>query len=49
MKNLEMVFETVVDIPRIKVGKKQTVDTLINEEAMMLAKFVRDELKVCIP
>ena len=25
------------------VGKRQTIETLINEEALLLAKFLRDE------
>lgn len=33
-------------IPRIKVGKRQEIETLINEEALLLAKFLRDETKV---
>ena len=28
-----------------KVDKKQTIDTLINEEALLLAKFLRGEIK----
>jgi hypothetical protein len=28
-----------------KVGKKQTIETLINEEALLLAKFLRNERK----
>jgi hypothetical protein len=30
---------------RIKQGKKQTVDTLISEEALLLAKYLRNERK----
>ena len=45
MKKLEMFFESKVEIPRIKVGKKQTIETLINEEALLLARFLRDERK----
>jgi len=33
------------EIPRIKHGKRQTLDTLINEEALLLAKFLREEKK----
>jgi hypothetical protein len=35
----------VVEIPRIRHGKKQTVETLINEEALLLAQYLRDERK----
>jgi hypothetical protein len=48
MTKLEVFFESIVDIPRIKVGKRQTVETLINEEALLFAKFLRKEHDVCI-
>ena len=44
MKKLEMVFESKVDIPRIKVGLKQTIETLISEEALLFAKYLRNEI-----
>ena len=34
MKKLESLFESKVEIPRIKVGKTQTIETLINEEVI---------------
>ena len=43
MKRLNTLFECNVEIPRIKVGKSQTIETLINEEPFLFAKFVRDE------
>ena len=49
MKELHGFFETKVKIPRIRVGKTQTIETLINEEALLLAKFFRDERKSWIP
>ena len=49
MKALNKFFETNVEIPRIKVGKKQTLETLINEEALLLAKFLRYERKTWNP
>jgi hypothetical protein len=45
MKALDMFFVSSVEIPRIKVGKRQTIDTLINEEALLLAKYLRNEKK----
>jgi len=42
---LNGVFNREVEIPRIRHGKKQTLDTLINEEALLLAKFLRQEKK----
>ena len=49
MKKLEIFFESNVEIPRIKVGKKQTVETLINEEALILAKLLRNERNNWVP
>ncbi len=46
MKKLNSLFENEVEIARIKVGRKQTIETLINEEALLLAKYLRDENKV---
>jgi CRISPR-associated protein Cas1 len=40
---LNGLFECEVKIARIKHGKKQTLDTLISEEALLLAKFLRNE------
>ncbi len=45
MQALNKIFEYEVEIPRIRHGKKQTFDTLINEEALLLAKFLRNERK----
>lgn len=42
---LNGLFNRYVEIPRIKHGKRQTFDTLINEEALLLAKFLRNEEK----
>jgi CRISPR/Cas system-associated endonuclease Cas1 len=49
MKQLDKFFESHVTIPRIKVGQKQTVETLINEEALLFAKFLRNEQKIWSP
>ena len=38
-------LNNLVEIPRIRHGKRQTLDTLINEEALLLAKFLRNERK----
>lgn len=46
---LNGLFDSVVEIPRIKVGKKQTLDTLICEEALLLAKFLRGERNIWVP
>ena len=49
IKKLNAYFESKVEIPRIKYGRKQTLDTLISEEALLLAKFLRNERKEWIP
>lgn len=49
MSRLNSFFESIVDIPRVKHGNKQTVETLINEEALLLAKYLRNERQVWIP
>lgn len=43
MKELYSYFDSMVEVPRIKVGKKQTIDTLISEESLLFAKYLRDE------
>jgi len=48
-KRLNDYFETTVEIPRIKVGERQTIETLINEEVLLFAKFLRNEKKDWIP
>ena len=49
MRELEVFFEKEVEIPRIRVGKKQTVETLVNEEALLFAKHLRSEQEKWIP
>jgi hypothetical protein len=47
--DLNNLFEKTVEIPRIKHGKVQTINTLISEEALLLAKYFRGERKDWIP
>ena len=49
MNSLDGFFETTIEIPRIKVGKRQTVETLISEEALLFAKFLRYERETWLP
>jgi hypothetical protein len=39
------LFDRMVDVARIKHGNRQTIDTLISEEALLLAKYLRNERK----
>jgi hypothetical protein len=43
MSELREYFELKVDAPLIKHGERQRIETLINEEAVLLARFLRDE------
>jgi len=49
MKQLHRYFESYVDIPRVRIGNRQTIETLISEEALLFAKFLRDERKTWTP
>ena len=44
-EDLNAFFDRMVDVERIKVGKRQTIDTLISEEALLFAKYLRHERK----
>ena len=44
MKKMNEFFESKVEVPRIRVGNKQTIETLINEEALLFAKYLRGEI-----
>jgi len=48
-EDLNGLFERKVQIPRMKHGKRQSLDTLICEEALLLAKFLRGECSVWVP
>ena len=49
INRLEAVFELTIEIPRIRVGKKQTVETLINEEGLLFANYLRTKRKTWNP
>lgn len=49
MNRLNAFFESSVEIPRIKHGNKQSVETLISEEALLLARYLRNESNSWIP
>ena len=48
-RGLDGLFGGWVEVPRIRYGSRQTLETLINEEALLLAKYIRDEKKTWIP
>jgi len=49
MRALNNYFESKVEVPRIRYGFYQTLETLINEEALLLAKYLRGERDTWIP
>jgi hypothetical protein len=44
-EDLNSFFEREVLIPRMRYGSKQTLDTLVNEEAYLFAQYLRNERK----
>ena len=42
-EKLDILFQSIVDVPRVNIGRKQEVESLINEEAQLLARFLRGE------
>jgi hypothetical protein len=49
MRRLNSFFESNAEVPRIKHGNRQTVETLINEEALLLAMFLKNERQTWVP
>lgn len=46
---LDELFEGIVEVPRIRHVSLQTLETLINEETLLLAKYLRGERKIWVP
>lgn len=44
-EDLFLFFDRMVDVPRIRHGNRQSIDTLISEEALLFAKFMRNEIR----
>jgi len=42
-------FDSMVDVPRLKHGNRQTIGSLINEEVSLLSKYLIKEKKKWIP
>jgi len=45
INELNEFFESTVEAKRIRNGEHQTIETLINEEAFLFAKWLRGEAK----
>lgn len=43
MKKLDGFFESMINVPRIKFGKKQSIESLIEEESYLFARYLRNE------
>ena len=48
-RGLDGLFERWIEVPRIRHGSRQTLETLINEEALLLAKYLREEITKWTP
>jgi hypothetical protein len=48
-EGLNSLFDRMVDVARIKHVSRQTIDTLISEEALLFAKYLRREKTTWIP
>lgn len=42
-EDLNALFDHKVTVERIKVGNRQSIETLISEEALLLAKYLRGQ------
>ena len=49
MSELNNYLESMIEIPRMKVGKRHTFETLISEEALLFAKYLKNERKDWAP
>jgi len=49
MKQLNEFFEFVIEVPRIQLGKHQTIETLIHEEALSIGQYMRNERQSWTP
>jgi hypothetical protein len=43
LRKLNAYFLSIVEIPRIRKGERQEIETLINEEALLFAGYLRGE------
>lgn len=48
-KKIEAYFVSKVQVPRIRMGKQQKLETLINEECLLLAQYLRNERRTWMP
>jgi CRISPR-associated protein Cas1 len=49
MRSLNEYFTTKVEVSRIRMGETQEIETLITEEALLFAQYIRNEKQTWIP
>jgi hypothetical protein len=49
MRGLNDFFESIVEVKRISRGEHQTIETMINEDALIFAKYLRKEMRNWTP
>jgi len=49
LKRLNAYFKSSVEVPRMRHGKRQELETLINEEALLFAQYLRNEKQTWVP
>jgi 23S rRNA pseudoU1915 N3-methylase RlmH len=49
LKRLNAYFKSSVEVPRMRRGKRQELETLINEEAFLFAQYLRNERQTWVP
>jgi hypothetical protein len=49
MRRFYAYLESKVEVPRVRHGNKSSIETLINEEALLLGMYLRNEKKDWIP
>ena len=49
IRELNLYLRTRVEMPRMKVGNKQEIETLISEEVLLFAKYLRNERQIWDP
>lgn len=49
VSDLNLFFQSKVRMPRVRMGDQQEIETLINKEALLFAKYLRNERRSWIP
>ncbi len=49
VRALNQYFQTKIGMPRVRMGERQEIETLINEEALLFAAYLRNEKQTWAP